>query len=135
MCYTMIVQRFEPQGGRFTNFYYYYIRWYRRPFRLIHRYKKLFSPFAQYIEKGNLQKRLWSWKYSGGAKLKRKDRILGQYNQTTVSGVLVHRGLRVTYRYIDPRDDSRLEGDALVITCTDPNFKAYQDFPETVCGM
>ena len=46
MCYTMIVQRFEPQGRRFTNFYYYYIRWYRRPFRLIYRYKKLFSPLC-----------------------------------------------------------------------------------------
>ena len=59
---------------------------------------------------------------------------MGQYNQTTGSGVLVHRGLRVTYRYIDPRNDTRLEGEALVITCSDPNFKAYQDFPETMCG-
>ena len=24
MCYTMLVQRFEPQGRRFTNFHYYY---------------------------------------------------------------------------------------------------------------
>ena len=25
MCYTMLVQRFEPQGRRFTNFHYYYL--------------------------------------------------------------------------------------------------------------
>ena len=24
MCYTMLVQRFEPQGRRFTNFHHYY---------------------------------------------------------------------------------------------------------------
>ena len=24
VCYTMLVQRFEPQGRRFTNFHYYY---------------------------------------------------------------------------------------------------------------
>ena len=26
MCYIMLVQRFEPQGRRFTNFHYYYCR-------------------------------------------------------------------------------------------------------------
>ena len=25
VCYTMLVQRFEPQGRRFTNFHYYYL--------------------------------------------------------------------------------------------------------------
>ena len=24
VCYTVLVQRFEPQGRRFTNFHYYY---------------------------------------------------------------------------------------------------------------
>ena len=24
VCYTMLVQHFEPQGRRFTNFHYYY---------------------------------------------------------------------------------------------------------------
>ena len=28
VCYPMLVQRFEPQGRRFTNFHYYYDYYY-----------------------------------------------------------------------------------------------------------
>ena len=88
----------------------------------------------QYINKGNFKKRLWRWSYAGSESPKPKDRILGYYNQTLMSGVLTYRNLTVTYNFIDPRDSNRtLGGTLLEVTCLDPDFGA-RSYPGSMCG-
>ena len=88
----------------------------------------------QYIEQGNFEKRLWSWSYNGSERPKPKDRILGQYNQTTKSGDINYRGLTIKYFYIDPQNSSRSTGDSLKIRCEANDFQSYAYFPDSICG-
>ncbi|KAK7107737.1 hypothetical protein V1264_015602 [Littorina saxatilis] len=88
----------------------------------------------QYIEAGDFSQRLWNWTYRGDTEPPPGDRIIGQFNQTTNSGVYITGNLTVTYNYIDSNNASRGVADALVIRCADPNFRTRQSYPQTLCG-
>ena len=88
----------------------------------------------QYIKRGNLKKRLWSWSFSGGKRPKRKQRIMGKYDSKTKSGVITYRKMSIRFSSINPRLNKRTPGDLLRIKCEATDFSARQRFPEAICG-
>ncbi|KAK7108333.1 uncharacterized protein [Littorina saxatilis] len=69
-----------------------------------------------------------------GSELAGDDRVLGRYDNNTKSAILEHRGLKVTFRYTDSRQAVRPDNPALEIRCSDPDFRAKEKFPGTLCG-
>ncbi|XP_070178599.1 uncharacterized protein [Littorina saxatilis] len=81
--------------------------------------------FIKYTKKGNFEKSPWDWTYTGSTKPRRKQRIVGTYNNKSDLAEVRKGGVIVSYTN---------KGKILKIQCLEKDFQRLGQPYETICG-
>ena len=87
----------------------------------------------QYKDEGDFRKSPWTWRYAG-SEVDESKKLVGHYDHSTGLAVLVNGGLTITFRYIIPGTRRYINHPTLLIVCKGREFKAFESYPETICG-